>query len=300
MPLVSVIIPTYGAPVFLDAAIRSVLTQTHHNLELIIVDDNNPDTDARRLTQNVINSYDDSRLIYIQHPFNKNVSAARNTGLAHAKGEYIAFLDSDDEYLPTRIEQCLKAISCSSDDIGGVYTGCEFRRGGKVYNKYKGVKDGRFLVQTLACTFMICSGSNIFLKSETINFFGGFDENFTRHEDYVFLAKMFSKYSLKAIQEILLIKNNENFNLPSIEKQIEIKEQYFNEFKCVIDSLSSAERAYIYHCNYVAIAENALRQHNRTIAKLYYFKAMKHKPLSIKELLRLLAFFCICLFKQKA
>ncbi|MCW3805814.1 glycosyltransferase family 2 protein [Plebeiibacterium marinum] len=99
--LVSVIITTYQRPVFLERAIRSILNQTYPEIELIVVDDNDQDSEARQLTESLIKKYPD--IIYVKHPENKGANAARNSGIRIAKGEYIAFLDDDDEFLGTKI-----------------------------------------------------------------------------------------------------------------------------------------------------------------------------------------------------
>lgn len=90
---ITVIVPTYGEPKFLDKAIQSVQNQTYEDWEMIIVDDNNPDTEARIATESIVMEYlkNDERIHYIKHPQNRNGAAARNTGIAQAKGEYIAF-----------------------------------------------------------------------------------------------------------------------------------------------------------------------------------------------------------------
>ncbi len=92
-PLISVIIPTYNRADILPRAINSVLEQTYKNFELIIVDDASSDN-----TSQLIKSINDTRIKYIRHDKNSNGSVARNTGITNAKGEYIAFLDSDDEW----------------------------------------------------------------------------------------------------------------------------------------------------------------------------------------------------------
>lgn len=260
MALVSVIIPTYGIPVFLDKAINSVLNQTFSDLELIIVDDNNSDTEARICTETLIDQFSDKRIKYIQHDRNRNGAVARNTGIAHSSGQYIAFLDSDDEYFPNRLQKCVNVIHKLPPEVGGVYTGCEFRCKGRTYNKYKDVKSGNFLAETLACSFMFCSGSNIFVRREVVKQLNGFDESFLRHQDYEFLVRFFEHYNLEAIPEILVVKNNENFNVPPVEKMVTIKEQYLTKFQLIIDSLSDDEVDYIYHKNYVSIGEQALMQ----------------------------------------
>ncbi|NJN86713.1 MAG: glycosyltransferase family 2 protein [Leptolyngbyaceae cyanobacterium SL_7_1] len=96
--IVSVIIPTYNRADLLSRAIDSVLNQTLTNLELIIVDDGSTDNTAE-----VVNSFNDSRIRYI--PLGKNCGGgyARNHGIHLATGEFIAFLDSDDVWLPEKL-----------------------------------------------------------------------------------------------------------------------------------------------------------------------------------------------------
>ena len=90
MPLVSVVIPTYSRPTFLKRCIESVLNQTYKNIEIFVVDDNNPDTDARRQTEEVMQQYANNPVVrYLQHEKNRNGSAARNTGWRCASGKYI-------------------------------------------------------------------------------------------------------------------------------------------------------------------------------------------------------------------
>ena len=133
--------------------------------------------------------------------------------------------------MPDRLQKCFDIMENAADSIAGVYTGCEFRRGGKVYHVENNVKPGNFLVDTLACKFMFCTGSNIFVRKSVVDELNGFDGAFLRHQDYEFLVRVFEKYDLAAIQEPLVIKNNENFNLPNLEKQVAIKKQYLDKFK---------------------------------------------------------------------
>lgn len=298
---VSVIIPTYGQPQFLDKAICSVVSQSLKTWELIIVDDNDPNTEARLQTETLVSQWaeKDSRIAYIKHECNKNGAVARNTGFAVAQGKYISLLDSDDEYMPERLQRCYEKMeSCKDERVAGVYTGCEFRRKGKTYNRYTQVKDGNFLVQTLACNFMFCTGSNIFVRKDVVDELNGFDGNFLRHQDYEFLVRIFEKYSLFAIPELLVIKNNENFNLPDVEKQILIKKQYLEKFKSLIDTLPEEERIYIYHTNFVGIAENAMAQRKYKIARQYYKTAISFGHLTHREILRYMAYPVYNLIKR--
>lgn len=288
---VSIIIPSYGEPIFLEKSIKSVLAQTFENWELFVVDDNNPNTKAREMTEGLMNEFlTDSRIHYLKHPKNLNGAVARNTGLAEAVGKYIAFLDSDDEYMPERLEKCFDLMEKQPENVAGVYTGCEFRRGGRVYHVETNVKGGNYLVQTLACTFMFCTGSNIFVRKNVVDEINGFDGQFLRHQDYEFLVRIFKKYDIAAIQEVLVIKNNENMNLPNVKKMTDIKNQYLGKFDGLIKKLPQKDQDYIYHSQWLSIAEAAQRARNYKTAKEYYKKAAQYGGLSMKETARRLAF----------
>ena len=102
---VSVIIPTYNRAESLKRAIDSVLNQTYKNVEIIVVDDNNPNTTYREENEKSIKKYygENEKVKYIKHPENKNGAAARNTGIRNATGKYITFLDDDDYFMNNRI-----------------------------------------------------------------------------------------------------------------------------------------------------------------------------------------------------
>lgn len=99
-PLFSIILTTYNRSHFLPRAIRSVLQQTYTDFELIIVDDHSTDN-----TKQVIAEFTSDKITYIQHTHNQGVSSARNTAILQSKGEYICFLDDDDEYHPSFLQE---------------------------------------------------------------------------------------------------------------------------------------------------------------------------------------------------
>lgn len=103
--LVSIITPTYNCAKFIGATIESVLNQTYQNFEMIIVDDASKDN-----TEEVVKSFKDKRIKYIRLSKNSGPAVARNTAMEEAKGKYMAFLDSDDLWVPTKLEKQIKFI----------------------------------------------------------------------------------------------------------------------------------------------------------------------------------------------
>ncbi|MDB5536674.1 MAG: hypothetical protein JWQ65_1549 [Devosia sp.] len=115
LPQVSVILPTYNRLRTLPDAIGSVLAQSVRDLELIVVDDA-----SSQNIEGLVRSIGDSRLRYIRRPINGGAGAARNTGLSHARGRYIAFQDSDDLWLPGKLEFQLAAFADLPGEFGAV------------------------------------------------------------------------------------------------------------------------------------------------------------------------------------
>ena len=102
-PLVSVIIPTYNRPDFLDEAILSVVCQTYKNIEILVIDDGS----SINYAESICEKYSNCKYL---HKINGGLSSARNYGIANANGELIAFLDDDDFWLKTKIEKQVKIL----------------------------------------------------------------------------------------------------------------------------------------------------------------------------------------------
>lgn len=100
MPKVSVVMPVYGVEKFVAAAVESVLAQSYEDFELLVVDDCSPDRSVE-----ICQQYADPRIRIIRHEFNRGLAGARNTGVRHATGDYLGFLDSDDLWTPDKLER---------------------------------------------------------------------------------------------------------------------------------------------------------------------------------------------------
>lgn len=112
---VSVVLPTLNRAEQLPRAMRSVLSQTFGDLELIVVDDG-----STQDLRSVVESFGDTRVVYVRHDCRRGAAAARNTGIRSAKGEYLAFQDSDDEWLPGKLEKQLALIESCGPSVGWV------------------------------------------------------------------------------------------------------------------------------------------------------------------------------------
>ncbi|MGB7415630.1 MAG: glycosyltransferase family 2 protein [Thermosynechococcaceae cyanobacterium] len=122
MKLVSVIVPVYNVEEYVADAVRSVLSQTYQNFELIIVDDESPDRSI-----DICRQITDPR-IKIVHQKNRGLAGARNTGIRNAQGEYLAFLDSDDLWTPDKLEKHVQHLN-ASPNIGVSFSRSAFING---------------------------------------------------------------------------------------------------------------------------------------------------------------------------
>ena len=110
------IIPTHNRADLLPRAARSVLGQTYDDYEIIIVDDCSTDG-----TSETVLSWGDNRIRYIRHTENRRQSASLNTGIDAARGEYVAFLDDDDEWMPDKLELQVAELESGGAEVGLVY-----------------------------------------------------------------------------------------------------------------------------------------------------------------------------------
>ncbi len=120
---ISVVIPSFNRAHLLERTVGSVVRQTYKDLEIIIVDDCSEDN-TYEVIQSLRNKWKKHTITYIKHPHNKGESGARNTGIRAATGEYIAFLDSDDEWHPDKLTEQAKFLSDSFYTYDGVI--CEY------------------------------------------------------------------------------------------------------------------------------------------------------------------------------
>lgn len=198
-PLVSIIIPTFNRLETLPRAIGSVLKQTFKDFELIVIDDGSIDD-----TCHIIESADDPRIKSYFQP-NRGVSSARNLGIRNSTATFLAFLDSDDEWMPSKLEKQLEALEDNPDYMTVHTNEMWVRDGRRVNQKMKHQKYGGWIFR---CCLPLCliSPSSILMHRKIFSEIGVFRESFPVCEDYELWLRLTSRYPVLFLDEPLLKK----------------------------------------------------------------------------------------------
>ncbi len=198
-PLVSVIIPTHNRANLAHRAIESVLAQTYSNLECIVVDDASTDR-----TEDTIRAIKDDRLVYVRHKENKHASAARNTGISRYRGDLVAFLDDDDEWLPTKLERQVTLLQSLSEKYGMVYCWMDyFDQEGKLLHEHHPTLKG-YVFPYLLDAQRLGGCPTLLVRHSVIERIGGFDETLPRGNDGDFIRRVCQKYEVDFVPEVLV------------------------------------------------------------------------------------------------
>lgn len=196
--LISVVIPTYNRVSFLKEAIDSVLDQTFRNFELIVVDDGSTDK-----TSELLLSYD--KKIKVIKKANKGPSSARNRGIKAAKGEWIAFLDSDDAWKPDKLEKQMQFIK-DNPDIKICQTEEIWVRNGKRVNPRKKHEMHSGWIYEQCLRLCIVSPSSVIIHKDVFEKVGLFDETLLACEDYDLWLRVAPYFPICLVREKLIVK----------------------------------------------------------------------------------------------
>ena len=203
MPLVSVIIPTRNRSSLLERALKSVTAQTYKDWEIIIIDDASSDG-----TENAVSVFQNGIIRYIRLSERKGGAVARNTGIKEAKGEFIAFLDDDDEWLPEKLEKQMNVI-LRDNSIALCYTGRQIKKEGnnffgfsKKYSFHLPASDDHF--KSIMTDNFVGPSSSVLIKKEVLDSAGGFDENLPCYQDYELFIRILRNGKAYGINEGLV------------------------------------------------------------------------------------------------
>ncbi|RUR83029.1 glycosyltransferase family 2 protein [Chlorogloeopsis fritschii PCC 9212] len=217
MPKVSVIIPAYNAMTYLPETVESVLRQTFTDFEVLIIDDGSSDNIVQWVSE-----LEDPRVKLISQD-NQGVSVARNTAIAHAQGEYLAFLDADDLWAPTKLE---KQVICLDrhPSVGLVHTWMVFidREGKSTGRVMTSNAEGDAKKQLLEKNMVACS--SVMVRRCCLQTVGGFEPNLHFAEDWDMWIRISSHYPFAVIKEPLYYYRQ----VPnSLSKNLQVLEQAF-------------------------------------------------------------------------
>lgn len=243
MVIVSVVIPTYNRAELVDQAIESALAQTLEDIEVIVVDDGSTDD-----TETVVHTFDDPRVSYHRHDSNRGGSAARNTGIDHSSGEYIALLDSDDKWYPTKLERQRDELASRGSSWVAAY--CDFRQErsntlvevvDNIIRRPTGLEGDEELINRIFLrTFAHGGASTLFIESDVVRTIGGFDPTFERHQDLEFLVRLLKHGKLAFVDETLVLKRDTGY--PTATKAAAARERFNDRFADEIASRGLSQR----------------------------------------------------------
>ncbi|QLD88770.1 glycosyltransferase family 2 protein [Natronomonas salina] len=289
MPKVSVVIPTYNNEDTIVRAIQSVLTQSYTNLEIIVVNDCSTDDTYKK-----VNSIDDTRVNYFEHNKNRGGSNARNTGISIASGDYISFLDADDRWHSEKLKKQIdyiekaqyNAVYC---DIDRIYER-KYPRIRKIVesifgkNSLSGKEGGVELLRDslLMRNFSTGGCSTLLIKSALVNKLGGFDERFSRHQDWEFRNRILKEGSLGFVDEKLVTKYGSSEIQPEIVEESALL--YLDKFSDDIDVIES-DGFDVHGRHYLRVAIAYFRNSNYNKGYEYLRKSNIYSSFKIIELM---------------
>lgn len=285
-PVVSVVIPTYKRVGYLERAIDCVISQTYQDWELIVVDDNDEGSSYRQETETFMARYaDNPRINYLKHKKNKGAPAAKNTGIVSSRGRYIAFLDDDDEWLPTKLEEQVACFARASDNVAVVYTGL------RVVNVERG--DVEITLPTLRGSILyhllaqnpVGTPSSVMCKSDALGKVGLFDESLPLYEDRDLYIRLAERYEFDYVAKPLVIYNrHESERLTrDFEKSAKAYDVLYEKYKPILEKDPKAHSLFLERQGKLSVKTG-----NRRRAEEEYAQALRATPYSMKLLTRLL------------
>lgn len=289
-PKVSIIIPTYKRSSMLRRAIESVLNQSYSNIEVIVVDDNDSDSQYRKENELFMEQYaTNPKVVYLKHNKNLNGAVARNTGIRVARGSYIGFLDDDDAFHKDKIKFQLKKLEELDHSYGAIYCGYECFRGNKSITKSVPTEEGNLMKELFLMRWGTGSGSNVLFRKEVLDELNGFDPVLKRHQDWDVLLRMFRKYKIAMVElPLLSIYKDSRMNVPNVEIFIEVKKYFFNKFEQDLLTFPQDIRYNIFQAHTLEICSAFIKNKSYSSAKKCYKVANNFKKVSFKEKLTLL------------
>jgi glycosyltransferase involved in cell wall biosynthesis len=292
MPRVSVIIPTYNRAALLKKALQSILDQTFHSYEIIVVDDGSTDD-----TRDAVAAFASPKIRYLRQE-NKGRSHARNLALAEARGEYIAFLDSDDMFTRDKLEKQV-ALLDANPEYGMAYASARVLDDNdkEIFRPHRSKKGTPFYLATesgfiyekiafyLPVTVIL---PTVMVRNKVMKIVGGFDENLHRFEDTDMWRRISKITKIIAIPEPLCQIRTHAGNRMELPAKIFKSIEYYVEkiFRDDIDydrsaQLNGACMLYLHYGCTVASYREYVRDAGKFFRKAFFY----NKGITLKNLI---------------
>ena len=279
-PTVSVIIPTYNRANLMKEAIKSVLKQTYQDFEIIVIDDG-----STANIEETVKGFNNFKIRYICHTNNQGVSAARNTGIRVSRGKYIALLDSDDEWLPEKLDKQIKILQDGSPKLGVVYSDLLYiDENGKSMNKLRNRKKEGYIYEDLLGENYVGPPSTLLVRKECFHKVGLFDDLVDTMEDWDMSIRI-AKYYIFSHIKIPLVKYRLHSN--QFSKNLRVKNIAAN--RILVKYANELEIRRVAHSkHYFHIGNRFCHMEKTKEGQRYLLKAISLYPFYIR--------YYICMF----
>lgn len=286
MPTVSTIIPAYNAASrYLDQAIASVLAQTYRDIELIVVDDGSTD-DTSRLVLRF------SQIRYFRRAENGGQAAARNDGARLAKGEFVAFLDQDDLWEPSLLQETVGLLRANPAAALVHCDGYQVDEQNKILHYDAAMKHTRSITQILRGDHDVATSGSLFRKT-SFDEVGGYDERLRIWEDIDLAIRLFQRHRVlhlaKPLYRHRLYGHNVSRDIPS-DRALQARRYFLEKHgpSCRPGTPEGQALARDWAHYYSDVGKTRLGQGQIPDARQAFYQAVRQDPLNVKVLLRLL------------
>lgn len=266
--MISVVLPVYNQPSLLREALQSVQKQSLKDIEVVVIDDG-----SEADISNIVNRFG-KWARHIRHEESQGAAAARNTGIKHANGKFIAFLDADDLWKPTKLEKQLSVFENADDNVGLVYTGfIQYEIDGTEWKRYPEAR-GSIYVDELERD-RIHPTSTVMIRQNILEEVGGFDTELPSRQDYDLWLRLTEHYKVDYVDEILVDKREQPDSISKdFESRIEGDHAVFEKVKKRSAELNLYTRSRIHSYHHHVIGRDYESNGER-------WKALKHLSLAI-------------------
>ena len=284
--VVSIIIPTYKRTATLKRAIDSAVSQTYKNIEIIVVDDNFEFPEIRKSNKALIESYKNNKILFVENKTNLGGGLSRNEGIKKASGDFVAFLDDDDEFFSQKIEKQMRLyMELNNDNIAMIYCYAEMvNTDGSTYISKRKIEGNNIREHVSNC---IAATSWWFCPKDKLLNVGGFEDISSRQDASLLLKLLLKGYEFYFVPEVLLKyywhDSNSGIsktNLKSVEAEKKYREIFLNN----CGKINKKEKNEILFIFSFRIAHLYVLLKRPKLAYKELIKMIKLKILSIKNI----------------